>query len=84
MKKAAKITVTALSAAAACGAAIYGVTHVLMDVAMNRQPPRLRKKKGGASRLPGDGRAVQVMLTPEGKKVEAFHRRCHRRIIAVI
>ena len=35
-------------------------------------------------RLPGDGRAVQVMLTPEGKKVEAFHRRCHRRIIAEI
>ena len=32
----------------------------------------------------GDGRAVQVMLTPEGKKVEAFHRRCHRRIIAEI
>ena len=31
-----------------------------------------------------DGRAVQVMLTPEGKKVEAFHRRCHRRIIAEI
>lgn len=54
MKKAAKITITALSAAAACGAAIYGVTHVLMDVAMNRQPPRLRKKKGGTSRLTGE------------------------------
>lgn len=54
MKKAAKITLTALSAAAACGAAVYGVTHVLMDVAMNRQPPRLRKKKGGASRLTGE------------------------------
>ena len=54
MKKAAKITLTALSAAAVCGAAVYGVTHVLMDVAMNRQPPRLRKKKGGASRLTGE------------------------------
>ena len=54
MKKAAKITITALSAAVACGAALYGVTHVLMDVAMNRQPPRLRKKKGGASRLTGE------------------------------
>ena len=42
MKKAAKITLTALSAAVACGAAVYGVTRVLMDVAMNRQPPRLR------------------------------------------
>ena len=37
MKKAAKITIAALSAAAACGAAVYGVIHVLMDVAMNRQ-----------------------------------------------
>ena len=54
MKKAAKITVAALSAAAACGAAAYGVTHVLMDVAMNRQPPRLRKRKGGGSRLTGE------------------------------
>ena len=43
--------------------------------------PELERGDAG---LPGDGRAVQVMLTPEGKKVEAFHRRCHRRIIAEI
>ena len=54
MKKTAKITIAALSAAAVCGAAVYGVTHLLMDVAMNRQPPRLRKKKGGGSRLTGE------------------------------
>lgn len=54
MKKAAKITIAALSAAAACGAAVYGVIHVLMDVAMNRQPSRLRKRKGGGSRLTGE------------------------------
>ena len=35
MKKAAKVTLAALSAAAACGAATYGVTRILMDVAMS-------------------------------------------------
>ena len=54
MKKAAKFTIAALSAAAACVGAVYGVTHLLMDVAMNRQPPRLGKKKGGGSRLTGE------------------------------
>lgn len=54
MKKAAKITVAAFSAAAVCGAAVYGVTRFLMDMAMNRQPPHLRKKKSGASRLTGE------------------------------
>ena len=54
MKTAAKLTIAALSAAAVCGAVICGATHILMDVAMNRQPPRLRKKKGGGSRLTGE------------------------------
>ena len=54
MKKAVKITAAVLSTAALCGAATYGVTHLLMDVAMNRQPPRLRKKKDGGSRLTGE------------------------------
>ena len=43
-----------------------------------------RRATAKSRRLPGDSRSVQVMLTPEGKKVEAFHRRCHRRIIAEI
>lgn len=54
MKTAAKLTIAALSAAAVCGAVICGATHILMDVAMNRQPPHLRKKKGGGSRLTGE------------------------------
>ena len=54
MKKAAKIAIAVLSAAAACGAAAYGATRILMDVAINRQPPRLRKKKSGGSRLTGE------------------------------
>lgn len=35
-------------------------------------------------RLLGDGRAVLVFLTPAGKKIEAFHRRCHRNMILSI
>lgn len=54
MKAFTKVMVAALSTAALCGTAVYGVTHLLMDVAMNRQPPRLRKKKDGGSRLTGE------------------------------
>ena len=54
MKAFTKVIVSALSAAAIYGAATYGVTRLLMNVAMNRQPPRLRKKKDGGSRLTGE------------------------------
>ena len=57
------------------------VTKPSVTVAVNKL---VQKGYWRKQRLPGDGRAVQVMLTPEGKKVEAFHRRCHRRIIAEI
>ena len=57
------------------------VTKPSVTVAVNKL---VQKGYCEKQRLPGDGRAVQVMLTPEGKKVEAFHRRCHRRIIAEI
>ena len=56
------------------------VTKPSVTVAVNKL---VQKGYCEKQRLPGDGRAVQVMLTPEGKKVEAF-RRCHRRIIAEI
>ena len=55
------------------------VTKPSVTVAVNKL---VQKGYCEKQRLPGDGRAVQVMLTPEGKKVEAF--RCHRRIIAEI
>lgn len=66
MKKAAKITLTALSAAAACGAAVYGVTHVLMDVAMNRPAAPPAQEKG--RRVTPDRRDAQRRLPrrPEG------------------
>lgn len=51
------------------------VTKPSVTVAVNKL---VQKGYCEKQRLPGDGRAVQVMLTPEGKKVEAFHRRCHR------
>ena len=54
MKKTTKVITAALSAAAVYGAATYGVTRLLMDVAMNREPPRLGKKSGGSSRLTGE------------------------------
>lgn len=54
MKAFTKVAVSALSAAALCAGAVYGVTHLLMDVAMNRQPPRLRRRKNGGSRLTGE------------------------------
>lgn len=73
MKKAAKVTLAALSAAAACGAATYGVTRILMDVAMSREPPRLRKKKGGGSRLTGE--------TPNGA-FRAVQKTASRRLAA--
>ena len=57
------------------------VTKPSVTVAVNKL---VQKGYCEKQRLPGDGRAVQVMLTPEGKKVEAIHRRCHRRIIAEI
>ncbi len=57
------------------------VTKPSVTVAVNKL---VQKGYCEKQRLPGDGRAVQVMLTPEGKKVEALHRRCHRRIIAEI
>ena len=52
------------------------VTKPSVTVAVNKL---VQKGYCEKQRLPGDGRAVQVML-----KVEAFHRRCHRRIIAEI
>lgn len=57
------------------------VTKPSVTVAVNKL---VQKGYCEKQRLPGDGRAVQVVLTPAGKKVEAFHRRCHRRIIAEI
>ena len=54
MKAFTKVMAAAVSAAAVCGAAAYGTARLLMDVAMNRQPPRLRREKGGGSRLTGE------------------------------
>ena len=54
MKAFTKVMAAAVSAAAVCGAAAYGAARLLMDVAMNRQPPRLRRGKGGGSRLTGE------------------------------
>ena len=48
------------------------VTKPSVTVAVNKL---VQKGYCEKQRLPGDGRAVQVMLTPEGKKVEEFHRR---------
>lgn len=48
------------------------VTKPSVTVAVNKL---VQKGYCEKQRLLGDGRAVQVMLTPEGKKVEAFHRR---------
>ena len=48
MKKSAKAAVAATAVAALYGAAAYGVTRTLMDVAMKREAPKAFKNKGSA------------------------------------
>lgn len=49
MKKATKAAIFVTAAAALYGAAAYGVTRTLMDVAMKREAPKALKNKGSAS-----------------------------------
>ena len=55
MKKAAKAAIFVTAAAALYGAAAYGVTRMLMDVAMKREAPRALKNRGSAQ-LTGEKR----------------------------
>ena len=55
MKKAAKAAIFVTAAAALYGAAAYGVTRTLMDVAMKREAPKALKNKGSAQ-LTGEKR----------------------------
>ena len=48
MKKTAKAAIFVTAAAALYGAAAYGVTRTLMDVAMKREAPKPLKNKGSA------------------------------------
>ena len=48
MKKATKAAIFVTAAAALYGAAAYGVTRTLMDVAMKREAPKALKNKGSA------------------------------------
>lgn len=47
MKKSAKAAVAATAVAALYGAAAYGVTRTLMDVAMKRDMPKALQHKSG-------------------------------------
>ena len=55
MKKATKAAIFVTAAAALYGAAAYGVTRTLMDVAMKREAPKALKNKGSAQ-LTGEKR----------------------------
>ena len=55
MKKATKAAIFVTAAAALYGAAAYGVTRTLMDVAMKREVPKALKNKGSAQ-LTGEKR----------------------------
>ena len=55
MKKTAKAAIFVTAAAALYGAAAYGVTRTLMDVAMKREAPKALKNKGSAQ-LTGEKR----------------------------
>lgn len=57
------------------------VTKPSVTVAVNKL---VQKGYCEKRRTEDDGRAVRVMLTQAGKKVEAFHRRCHRSMIREI
>ena len=49
MKKATKAAIFVTAAAALYGAAAYGVTRTLMDVAMKREAPKALKNKGSGN-----------------------------------
>lgn len=55
MKKTTKAAIFVTAAAALYGAAAYGVTRTLMDVAMKREAPKAFKNKGSAQ-LTGEKR----------------------------
>ena len=57
------------------------VTKPSVTVAVNKL---VQKGYCEKRRTEDDGRAVRVALTQAGKKVEAFHRRCHRSMIREI
>lgn len=57
------------------------VTKPTVTVAVNKLVGKGYCEK---KRLEDDKRAVLVALTPSGRRVEAFHRRCHRSMIREI
>ena len=57
------------------------VTKPSVTVAVNKL---VQKGYCEKRRMEDDGRAVLVALTPSGRKVDAFHRRCHRSMIREI
>ena len=57
------------------------VTKPSVTVAVNKL---VQKGYCEKRRMEDDGRAVLVALTPAGRKVDAFHRRCHRSMIREI
>lgn len=57
------------------------VTKPSVTVAVNKL---VQKGYCEKRRLEDDGRAVLVVLTPAGEKIEAFHRRCHRSMVREI
>lgn len=57
------------------------VTKPSVTVAVNKL---VQKGYCEKRRTEDDGRAVRVVLTQAGKKVDAFHRRCHRSMIREI
>ena len=57
------------------------VTKPSVTVAVNKL---VQKGYCEKRRMEDDGRAVLVALTPTGRKVDAFHRRCHRSMIREI
>lgn len=57
------------------------VTKPTVTVAVNKLVSKGYCEK---KRLEDDRRAVLVALTPSGRRVEAFHRRCHRNMIREI
>ena len=58
MKKATKAAIFVTAAAALYGAAAYGVTRTLMDVAMKREAPKALKKE----QRPAHGRKARRAL----------------------
>ena len=73
MKKTAKAAIFVTAAAALYGAAAYGVTRTLMDVAMKREAPKALKNKGSAQ-LTGETLVGHLRECEKAERlVIAFH-----------